>query len=59
MKNIRIVIKPFQVFADIEDRDQLVEAIMLQLEEIQESDFFVVGDANEDEDDTYGEEYED
>ena len=59
MNNLKIVIKPFEIFADQSDRDQLIEAIMLHLEEIQEENFFKFYQVKEDEDDSYGEEYED
>jgi hypothetical protein len=58
MKNLKIKIKPFEVFADQTDREQIIEAIMEHLSEISEEAFFTFTDADEDEDDTYPDEDE-
>jgi hypothetical protein len=50
MKNLKIKIKAFEVYADPEDREAIVSAILLQIEEMAEENFFTAIVSDDDED---------
>lgn len=55
MKNMKIRIKPFQVFADPDDQESIYAAIVEHLEEVSEENFFAATLVEED-DESYEEE---